>query len=90
MCISTVLHKITSRAALAIVIALTAAPCTALADDLKEASQLFKAGQYEPALARVNKAIAAKPKDPEARFLKGLILTEQGLSLIHISEPTRH
>jgi tetratricopeptide (TPR) repeat protein len=26
----------------------------------------------------VNKALAAKPRDPQARFLKGLILTEQG------------
>jgi Flp pilus assembly protein TadD len=81
MCISTVLHKFASRIALAlVVIGLTALASSASADDLQEASKLFKAGQYEPALARVDKAIAAKPKDPEARFLKGLILTEQGNS----------
>ena len=80
MCIFPVLHKIASRAALALAVVLAAAPCAALADDFSEASKLFKAGQYEPALAHVNKAIAAKPKDPEARFLKGLILTEQGNS----------
>ena len=61
-------------------IGLVAAPYAALADDLQEASKLFKAREYPTALARVNKAIAAKPQDPEARFLKGLILTEQGNS----------
>ena len=50
----------------------------ARADDLQEAQQLLKSGQREQALERVNKALAAKPKDPQARFLKGVILTEQG------------
>src|SRR3970040_1332705 len=80
MCIFPVLHKLPSRAALALVIGLVAAPYAALADDLQEASKLFKAREYPTALARVNKVIAAKPQDPEARFLKGLILTEQGNS----------
>ena len=48
------------------------------ADDLQDAAQLLKSGQREQALERVNRALAAKPKDPQARFLKGLILTEQG------------
>ncbi len=52
----------------------------ALADDVQEASKLLKAGQHKQALERVNKAIAAKPRDPQARFLKGVILTEQGSS----------
>jgi Flp pilus assembly protein TadD len=63
-----------------------AAPLTALffgsgfarADDVQEASKLFKSGQHQQALERVNKALAAKPKDPQARFLKGLIYAEQG------------
>lgn len=50
----------------------------ARADDLQDAQQLLKSGQREQALERVNKALAAKPKDPQARFLKGVILTEQG------------
>src|SRR5205814_9139047 len=37
-----------------------------------------KAGQREQALERVNKALAANPRDPQARFMKGLIFTEQG------------
>ena len=48
------------------------------ADDIQEANALLKAGRYPEALEHVNKAIAAKPEDPQARFLKGLILTEQG------------
>ena len=52
----------------------------ALADEVQEAAKLLKAGQHKQALERVNKALAAKPRDPQARFLKGLILTEQGNS----------
>jgi len=48
------------------------------ADDLQDAAKLLKAGQQQQALERVNKILAAKPRDPQARFLKGLILTEQG------------
>ena len=55
---------------------LAAAP--AFADELQEANQLLKAGQRQQALERVNKALAAKPRDPQARFLKAVILTEQG------------
>src|SRR3989440_5459943 len=50
----------------------------ALADEVQEASKLLKAGQPQQALERVNRALAANPKDPQARFLKGLIFTEQG------------
>src|SRR6185503_1961577 len=52
----------------------------ALADDVQDAAKLLKAGQHKQALERVNKALAAKPRDAQARFLKGLILTEQGNS----------
>jgi tetratricopeptide (TPR) repeat protein len=50
----------------------------ARADDVQEATKLLKAGQPQQALERVNRALAAKPKDPQARFLKGLIYAEQG------------
>jgi tetratricopeptide (TPR) repeat protein len=54
------------------------AAAPALGDELQEANQLLKAGQRQQALERVNKALAAKPRDPQARFLKAVILTEQG------------
>ena len=47
-------------------------------DDLQEASKLLRAGQHAQALERVNKVLSAKPRDAQARFLKGLIFTEQG------------
>src|SRR6266404_8530342 len=54
------------------------AASVARADDLQEAQQLFKSGQTQQALERVNRALAANPREPQARFLKGLIYTEQG------------
>jgi tetratricopeptide (TPR) repeat protein len=54
------------------------AAAPARADDLEDAQRLLKAGQHEQALERVNRMLAAKSGDPQARFLKGLILTEQG------------
>lgn len=50
----------------------------AYADDLSDANQLFKQGKQAAALAKVDSHLAAKPKDAQGRFLKGLILTEQG------------
>ncbi|MDW8468337.1 MAG: tetratricopeptide repeat protein [Burkholderiales bacterium] len=38
----------------------------------------MKAGQHAQALERVNRVLATKPRDPQARFLKGLIFAEQG------------
>lgn len=67
----------TAFVALILTLVCLAAP-PARADDLQDAQQLLKSGQREQALERVNKVLAAKPKDPQARFMKGLILTEQG------------
>src|SRR3990167_1535961 len=68
-----------SLAALALAIAL--APAVGRADGLAEAGQLLKSGQHQQAMERVNKLLAGKPKDPQARFLKGLIYAEQGNTL---------
>ena len=54
------------------------AAAAARADDLQDAQQLFKSGHAQQALERVNRALAANPREPQARFLKGLIFTEQG------------
>jgi tetratricopeptide (TPR) repeat protein len=50
------------------------------ADDVQDANKLFKQGQHTQAMDKVNGYLAGKPKDAQARFLKGLILTEQGKS----------
>lgn len=65
-------------AAFACAAALFLSPVAARADEVREAAKLLKAGQHAQALERVNKALAGKPRDPQARFLKGLILAEQG------------
>ena len=47
------------------------------ADEIADANKLFKQAQYAPALGKVNDVLAKNPKDAQARFLKGLILTNQ-------------
>ena len=51
---------------------------TAGADEIQDINALFKQGQNDQALERVDTYLKGKPKDAQARFLKGLILTEQG------------
>lgn len=65
-------------AALLIVTLLLGASSALHADELQDASQLFKQGQHSQALSKVNSFLGNKPKDAQGRFLKGLILTEQG------------
>jgi tetratricopeptide (TPR) repeat protein len=48
------------------------------ADELAEANKLMKQGQYAPALEHVDSFLAGNPRDAQGRFLRGLILTEQG------------
>ncbi len=50
----------------------------AAADDIQDAKKLFKRGQQAQALSKVDSILASQPKDAQARFIKGLILTEQG------------
>jgi tetratricopeptide (TPR) repeat protein len=47
------------------------------ADDLREAQKLYASGKLQPAMEKVEGMLRAQPKDPQARFLKGLLLTEQ-------------
>jgi len=68
------------KALAAIFAALLAMSGSVLADDVQDAAKLLKSGQPQQALERVNKVLAAKPKDAQARFLKGLIFAEQGNS----------
>src|ERR1043165_1339529 len=47
------------------------------ANSYEDASKLFKQGNYPGALEKIEAVITANPRDARARFLKGLILTEQ-------------
>jgi len=68
------LQSATLGAAL-LALALQCAP--AAADNFDDASRLFKQGNHAAALEKIEGAIAANPRDARARFLKGVILTEQ-------------
>jgi Flp pilus assembly protein TadD/ketosteroid isomerase-like protein len=61
-----------------LLVALLAISRPAFADDVEDAAKMLKSGQHQQALERVNKVLAAKPRDARARFLKGLIFAEQG------------
>jgi tetratricopeptide (TPR) repeat protein len=67
-------------AALMVAVALgVAAPLAfaAPADDLKDAQKLYGQGKLQPALEKVDSFLKVQPRDPQGRFLKGLVLTEQ-------------
>jgi len=49
----------------------------AAAEDLKEATRLYQQGQTTQALEQVTAFLASKPRDPQGRFLQGVILTDQ-------------
>jgi tetratricopeptide (TPR) repeat protein len=49
-------------------------------DEVQAANKLFKQGKYDQALEKIDVVLGAKPRDVQARFLKGLILTAQGKS----------
>jgi tetratricopeptide (TPR) repeat protein len=46
-------------------------------EDRAEAANLYRAGKIEAASTKINGFLAVQPKDPQGRFIKGLILTEQ-------------
>lgn len=48
----------------------------ARADSLADVQALVRQGQLQTALERVDLMLVAKPKDAQARFLKGVVLTE--------------
>ncbi|RZL49661.1 MAG: tetratricopeptide repeat protein [Variovorax sp.] len=50
----------------------------ARADDYGDVNRLLRQGSPAEALAKADAYIAGKPRDPQMRFLRGVILTEQG------------
>ena len=48
----------------------------ARADDASEINRLFAAGQVQEAFTRLDKLIADRPRDPQFRFQKGVLLVE--------------
>jgi tetratricopeptide (TPR) repeat protein len=48
------------------------------AGDIDDVNQLLKAGKQAQALTKVEQSLTTKPRDPQLRFLKGVIQTEMG------------
>jgi tetratricopeptide (TPR) repeat protein len=48
-----------------------------LSPELAEATQMIRDGHYAPALAKIDGVLAADGKNPQARFLKGVVQTDQ-------------
>jgi tetratricopeptide (TPR) repeat protein len=66
-----------AAAFLTIVLGAVSAAWAAPADELKEAQKLYGQGKLAQAMERVDAFLKQQPKDPQGRFLRGLVLTEQ-------------
>lgn len=62
----------------AVAAALSAPLAMAQTEDYAEVNRLMRAGQMAEALTKVDQFLATKPRDPQMRFLKGVIQTESG------------
>lgn len=71
-------HMALSRFFVTVAACFIVASTPALANDVQEINQQFRKGDLAGALARANGYLAKNPKDAQARFLKGLILADQG------------
>jgi len=60
--------------------ALLMAGMPAQADEYGDVNQLLRSGKFTEALNKADQYLAGKPKDPQMRFLKGVVLTEAGRS----------
>ncbi len=63
---------------LALCAALTAS--AAWADEYADVNRMLKAGQFTEALGKADQYLAGKPRDPQMRFLKGVVQSESGKS----------
>jgi tetratricopeptide (TPR) repeat protein len=59
------------------------------ADEYTDVSQLMRAGKLPEALTKADQYLAGKPKDPQMRFLKGVIQRDTGKTNDAISTFTR-
>jgi Flp pilus assembly protein TadD len=59
------------------------------ADEYGDVNQLLRERKLPEALQKADQYLAAKPKDPQMRFLKGVVLTEAGRTAEAIATFTR-
>jgi tetratricopeptide (TPR) repeat protein len=67
-----------SRLFALITLALLCAVSSAQPNEYAEVSQLLRTGQLAQAQAKADQYLAAKPRDPQMRFIKGVILRDAG------------
>jgi tetratricopeptide (TPR) repeat protein len=74
------LGKQLRRLALSVAVSATLVSPLAMAqaDEYADVNRLVRAGQLNEALAKADQYLVAKPRDPQMRFLKGVIQTEGG------------
>ena len=66
-----------SKRALAVSLLLASLLCSPVrADSLQDLQSLVKQGQLTQALEKADQLLAAKPRDAQVRFLKGVVLSE--------------
>jgi tetratricopeptide (TPR) repeat protein len=70
------MRSIQVLAALLLLLGAAVGATTVWADDYQDSSRLLKEGRRAEALDRINAFLTQHPKDARARFLKGVILTE--------------
>jgi tetratricopeptide (TPR) repeat protein len=59
-----------------LLVAVLAATSGAHADELADVQRLYYSGQAAAAMQRVDQFLATNPRDPQMRFLKGVMLTD--------------
>ncbi len=64
--------------AVAVAMSLGASMAMAQTEDYAEVNRLMRSGQLAEALAKADQYLVGKARDPQMRFLKGVILTESG------------
>ena len=62
------------------VVSLSGSLAWAQGDDYAEVNRLVRSGQLNEAMLKADQYLANKPRDPQMRFLKGVIQTESGKS----------
>lgn len=71
-------HAVFSKLSIAFALLFSLWGATAHANEYDDVNLLLRQGKSNDALAKADTYIAGKPRDPQMRFLRGVILTEQG------------
>lgn len=71
-------RRLTRCAGLIVLLAALVSAVPALADDYDDVSALMRSGRMVDAMALADKYLTNRPRDPQMRFLKGMIQRETG------------